>query len=157
MDVITASVISILGKYALDKGAELAKEAGPAAKEAAEKLFDKIIGYFRDKPETQAIANGYENNPTGYEVPMQDQVDTAVQQDADLKAELEKLIAQYKKEKEAFQAAQPGSTQVSVSEGGTAVVGSGNTVVGERGVYVKGSVKGGITTGDTGMPKPDEA
>jgi hypothetical protein len=144
MDPVTAAIVTILGKYAIDAGATLAKEAGPAAKEIAARLGGKVLGYLRRKPEGKAIADGYDKNPQGYEAPLGDQVEAAIQADAALKAELEQLIEQYKTEEQAFQA----TIQVKVGKGGAAAVGDKAVAVAERGVYVKGDVQGGITTGD---------
>jgi hypothetical protein len=144
MDPLSAAIITILGKYAIDAGATLLKEAGPAAKETAANLFKKVLGYLRQKPAAQAIADGYEKNPTGYEAPMQDQVEAALADNTSLKEELQALVAQFEEQKKAFQP----SVQVQVGKRGVAAVGDGATAVGERGVHVTGDVKGGITTGD---------
>lgn len=63
MDSMSATTITILGKYALDAGVTLAKEAGLAARETAEKLFTKVLHHLRQKPESKAIADGYQRNP----------------------------------------------------------------------------------------------
>jgi hypothetical protein len=144
MDPLTAGILTILGKYAIDAGATLAKEAGPAAKETAAALFGKVMGYLRKDPAGKAIADGYENNPQGYEAPMQDQVNKAVETDPEFKESLAKLVEAYEKEAAAFQ---PG-VSVKVGKGGAAAVGTGAKAAAERAVIVDGNVSGSISTGD---------
>ena len=43
MDPITTSIVMVLGKYALDKGGELAQEVGPQALEAAKEMFSLAL------------------------------------------------------------------------------------------------------------------
>lgn len=143
MDPLTAGVMTILGKYAIDAGATLLKEAGPAAKETAASLFRKVMDHLRQKPAAEAIADGYEKNPKGYEVPMQDQVNTAVSTEPAFKAELQSLLEQYQSQAQTYQ-----SIQAQVGSG-AAAIGDGATAVGERGVIVHGNVSGNIIIGDS--------
>lgn len=146
MDPVTASIFVILGKYALDKGAVLVKESGPVAKQVAGTLFDKVVGYFKEKDDTKVLAEGYEQKPSGYEESMKDQVADALKLDEAFKKELEALIAQFKEAEKKYQA---NSTVLTASgDNNTMVAGDGNTVVGARGVFVKGDVSGNIITGD---------
>jgi hypothetical protein len=144
MDPLSAAIITILGKYAIDAGVTLVKEAGPAAKETAARLFGKVLHYLRQKPGSQAIADGYEKNPAGYEAPMQDQVETALAADANFKEELQALVTQFEEQQQAFQP----DVSVKVGQGSAAAVGDQSTAVAERGVSVTGDVTGGIVTGD---------
>jgi hypothetical protein len=142
MDAVTAAVMTILGKCAIDAGAALAREVGPAARETAEKLYGKVLHYLRQKPASQAIADGYEKNPTGYKVPLQDQVETAVQADDSFKQAVAELVSQFEAQRRAFQA----TIRVNVEGGGAAAVGEGATSLGERAVQA-GDVGGSIITG----------
>ena len=143
MDQLSATTITVLSKYALDAGVKLAKEAGPAARETAEKLFAMILQHLRQRPASRLIADGYQKNPTGYAVPMQDQIASAVQADLAFKQELHRLVSQFEAHEQAFRA----TIQVQVDQGGAAAVGEGAVAVGERGVNVGGSVQGPIITG----------
>jgi hypothetical protein len=143
MDTLTSTVVSIISKYAIDAGATLAKEAGPVAKETAENLFGKVLQYLRQQAASKAIADGYEKNPTGYKVPLQDQLEAAVQADSSFKQAVAQLVTQFEIQQKAFQP----NTQVKVKGGGAAAVGKGATAVGERGVQVGGNVQGPIITG----------
>ena len=55
LDPLTASIVVILGKYALDKGLELGKEVGPQALDAAAKMFKLVLERIgKKKPEVMA-------------------------------------------------------------------------------------------------------
>jgi hypothetical protein len=136
MDSLSATTITILGNYALDAGVTLAKEAGLVARETAEKLFAKVLHHLRQKPESKAIAGGYQRN---YKAPLQDQLEAAVQADPSFKQELYQLLTQFEAQKQAF--------QLQVGAGGAAAVGERATAVGQRGVNIGGSVQGPIITG----------
>ena len=66
MDPLTAGVVTILGKYAIDAGATLVKEVGPAAKDAAAELFSKVMAKLRKDQRGEFVADGYEKDPKGY-------------------------------------------------------------------------------------------
>ncbi|HEX6383770.1 MAG TPA: hypothetical protein VF177_03775 [Anaerolineae bacterium] len=147
-DPITASVVIILGKYAIDKGATLAREAGPAAAKKAGELFQTALAYLRRDPAGQVIADRYEQNPERAAALLEDDLNQAVQADAEFAAQLQALLAQYEEAAEAHAAA-TGSTYTATVKGGGAVAqGPGATAVGERGVYVGGSVSGSVVAGD---------
>jgi hypothetical protein len=47
MDPLTVSVVTLLGKYALDKGAALGKAVGPQALETARSMFGMVVAKVR--------------------------------------------------------------------------------------------------------------
>ena len=74
MDPLTVSVVTIISKYAIDAGKTLVQEAGPLARDTAEKLCALVLQHLRRKLEGRAIADGFEKNPDGYRAPVQDSV-----------------------------------------------------------------------------------
>ena len=144
-DPLTASVMIILGKYALDKGTILAKEVGPQAVVKAGELFKTVLDHLRGNPNSEVIADEYEADPGTYAKPMEKKLDEAIQADAGLKAQLEKLLTEYETEAKVYAP----SYNASLRGSGAIAQGSGATAVGERGVNVGGNVTGNITTGDT--------
>lgn len=147
MDPIVASIVVILGKYALDKGAELAKEAGPTAKEYAGKLFDIALKRLRRTPKGEFVADNFEASPDTYAKPLESELAELAQADAQFAAQLEELAAQYDAAAANY-AAQAGTTFTAILQGGGAIAqGEGANAIGERGVYVGGNVSGNIITG----------
>lgn len=147
-DPITASVVIILGKYAIDKGATLAREAGPAAAKKAGELLQTALAYLRRDPTKQVIADRYEQNPEKAAPLLEDDLNEAVQADADFAAQLQALLAQYEEAAKAHAAATGTSYSATVKGGGAVAQGPGATAVGQRGVYVGGSVSGSVVSGD---------
>lgn len=144
-DPLTATIIIVLGKYALDKGAQLAKEVGPAAVEKAAEMFKLALDKLRGDPKGEVLADGFEEDPATYEKPVEKKLDEAIQQDAAFKAKLAALLDQYK----AVSIVQSGNTtyQANLTGSGAIAQGPGSTAVGERGVLVGGNVGGPIVTG----------
>jgi hypothetical protein len=138
-DPLTLSVVTILGKYAVDAGVTLAKEAGPAAAKKAGQLLKAALDYLRQKPEGQVIAASFEAKPDVYAKPLEDQLQTAVQADPAFRDQLAALLAEYQ--------AQAAAPQATLTGSGAVAQGEGATAVGERGSYV-GRDAGLIITGD---------
>ena len=138
-DPLTLSVVTLLGKYAIDAGITLAKEAGPAAAKKAAELAKVALDYLRQKPDSQVIADLYESKPDVYGDALADQLDAAVQADAAFKEQLAALMAEYERAAPAVQATLTGSGAIAQGEGATAV--------GQRGAHVGGSA-GMVITGD---------
>ena len=147
MDPIIASIVVILGKYALDKGAELAQEAGPTAKEFAGKLFDVVFKRLRGTPDGQFVAQKFEQNPQTYEKPLAEELAKITAANTDFLDQLLALAAQYDVAAKKY-AVQAGTTYTAIVHGsGVVAQGDGATAVGARGVHVGGSVSGNIITG----------
>ena len=62
MEPLTATIIVVLGKYALDKGLELGKEVGPKALETAKEMFTTVLDRLRKDPTGKVVADQYEKN-----------------------------------------------------------------------------------------------
>jgi hypothetical protein len=97
MDPLTLAITTILGKYAIDKGATLLKEAGKAAADAAGKLFQKVIDRLKADPAEAKNADRFEKDPQGYAKPIADAVADKVQADPKFAAELQALVEEFKK------------------------------------------------------------
>ena len=145
LDPITTGIIVVLGKYALDKGAELGKEVGPQALETAKEMFAIALDKLRRNPKGEMVADEYEEDPEAYEKPLAKELDKAVAEDAEFKAQLESLLQQYD-EAAAAHAAVVGTTYTAVLKGSGAIAQGSGDALGERAVKA-GDVHGPIITG----------
>ncbi len=142
MDPLTTAVVTILGKYAVDKGAGLLKEAGQAAADAAGKLFQKVMERLKADPAEAKNAERFEKTPEAYQAPIADAVDEKVKSDPDFAAQLKALLEEFQK------AAGTASTSIG-DVGSGAVATQGSVAAGAGGVAfkVEGDVSGGIKIG----------
>ncbi len=151
MEPITATIIIILGKYALDKGLELGKEVGPKALETAKEMFQIILERIgRKKPETAAE---YPQHPEIYEQPLASAIETEVQADPEFAAQLEALLAQYE-EAAKEHAAVTGTVYKATVTGSGAIAQDGGVAAGAGGAAVGRDVQGGIRIGGQGPDEP---
>jgi hypothetical protein len=148
IDPFTISIVTILGKYALDKGLELGKEVGPKALETAREMYTATLEHLRRNPKAEVIADEFEEDPEAAESLMQKKVDEALQADETLAKRLKTLLAEYDEKVQAYAASGTNYT-ATVKGGGAVAQGAGATAVGERGVHITGNVSGNITTGDS--------
>ena len=95
MDPLTTIIMTVLGKYAVDKGAVLAEKVGLAAAEAAEKLFTKVMARLRADPGEAKNAERYEKDPKTFEAPMAAAVDDQIKADPNFAKELQQLVEQF--------------------------------------------------------------
>jgi hypothetical protein len=93
MDPVVTPIVLILGKYALDKGAELGKEVGPKALETAKEMFGMVLQ--RVKQVDPHTAQKYPENPKGYTTPMSDALSEILQAEPDFAAKLKELLTKY--------------------------------------------------------------
>lgn len=156
-DPITASIVVILGRYAIDKGAELAKEVGPKAAEKAGELLKTALDHLRRKPKGEVVADGFEEDPSTYEKPVEKELASAAEADPDFAAQLQALLAEYEEAARAHAAARGTRYEASLKGSGAIAQGPGATAVGERGVHVGGDVGGSIVTGDRNVVDRDRA
>lgn len=119
MDPLTTAITTILGKYAIDKGATLIKEAGQAAANVAAKLFEKVIARLKANPDDKKNAERFEQNPEGYKAPIADAIDEQMKSDPNFAAELKQLADEYDRVKITVT-----TTTVTASHGSVAVGGS---------------------------------
>lgn len=145
---LATGIVVVLGKYAIDKGAKLLREAGPKAVEAAKQLYQSTLDHFQkiNRPEElEKLETQPEDADAQKRVQMR--LEDAVRDDAALKERLEAFLTTFQKEAKAHAQAQNTSTTVTVGSG-AAAMGDGSVAVGARGVNVGGNVSGGIITGD---------
>ena len=147
MDPITASIAIILGKYALDKGAELGKEVGPKALETAKEMFSLVLERIgKKKPET---AQEFPKDPETYRKPLEKALEAELKADPGFAARLKALLEKYEQAAQEHAAATGTTYKATLIGSGAIAQGPGAKAVGERGVLVEGDVKGGvIVTGD---------
>lgn len=136
IDPLTMLVVDILGKYVVDKGATLLKEAGQSAVQAAAKLFEQVMARLKADPGEARNAERFAQNPEGYKTPVAKAVAEKVKNDPDFAAQLAALLEDY----------QRAIITIDTSNVNTDMVATqGSAAAGEGGVAVVGSVKGGIS------------
>ena len=151
LDPITVGIITVLGKYALDKGVELGKEVGPKALERAKETFTAALDRLRNDSTSEVIVNEYEKDPETYAKPLEKKLDAVVKEDPVFKTQMETLLKQYD-EAATEHAATTGTSYYAVLAGSGAIAqGAGAKAVGERGVIVEGDVSGNIITGNNNI------
>lgn len=135
MDPLTTMIMTVLGKYAIDKGAGLVQEAGKAVADAAGKLFTRVIDRLKADPGEAKNAARYEKDPKTFEAPVAAAVDEQLKADPNFAAELKVLL-------ESFDQAQKAA--------GVSIVntGSGDVFVGDNAFKV-GTNYGSINYGGT--------
>jgi len=158
MDPLTSTIVTLLGKYAVDKGASLLKEAGQAAAEAAGKLFQKVMDRLKADPTEAKNAERFEQNPEGYQAPIADAVDEKVKSDPDFAAELKALLAEFEQAKSAASVAATSAGSGAAAAGGGVAAGEGGIAAGAgaaaagaggvaAAINIGGSAGGGISVG----------
>jgi hypothetical protein len=148
MDPLTVTVVTILGKYAIDKGVELGRAVGPQALDTAKEIFKMVLE--RVKKEEPRTAEKFPENPEGYQAPMQDVLEETVESDREFAAQLRRLVEEYKAAKASYQSDSGTSYEAKLKGSGAIAQGAGASATGERGVSVGGDVTGPIVTGDKG-------
>jgi len=144
MDPIITPIVIVLGKYALDKGVELAKEVGPKALETAKEMFTVALDRLRRSPDGKFVADKFEESPETYQKPLEEEIVKAVQADPDFVAQLKALLAQYEEAAREHAAESGTSYQATVIGSGAIAQGEGAVAAGAGGIAVGGDVRGGI-------------
>jgi hypothetical protein len=136
MDPLIVSVVTLLGKYALDKGVELGKAVGPQALETVRSMFGMVLAKVRQTdPRT---AEKFPKNPEGYEAPMQDVLQETLQADPDFAAALKTHLETYQEVAKAYATASGTSYQASLKGDGAIAQGPGATAAGQGGMIIQG-------------------
>lgn len=149
LDPFTIVVVDILGKFAVDKGATLLKEAGQVTVHAAAQLFDRVMARLKADPAEARNAEHFEQNPEGYQVPMADAIAEKMRTDVDFAAQLKALLEEYQR---AISAVDVSSLNLGSVDSG-AVAMQGGVVAGKGGVAVQGNMQGGITIRNQQNPR----
>jgi hypothetical protein len=143
MDPLITPIVVILGKYALDKGGEFAKEVGPKALETAKEMFTTVLDRLRKDPKSEVVAEEFKEDPETYEKPMEKQVGKEMEADPEFAAQLQALLAQYEQAAQEHAATTGRVYQATVSGSG-AVAQDDSVAAGARGVAVGRDVHGGV-------------
>jgi hypothetical protein len=142
IDALSMIVVDVLGKFVVDNGATLIKEAGQAAAQAASNLFELVMKRLKANSADARNAERFEGNPEGYQVPVADAIAEQAKSDPDFAAQLSVLIREYRK-------AASSNSGSNIETGSGAVATQGSFAAGEGGVVVRGNVKGGIKISNT--------
>jgi hypothetical protein len=141
IDPLTMVVVDILGKYVIDKGATLLKEAGQSAVQAAAKLFEQVMNRLKADPAETKNAERFEQNPEVYQAPIADALAEKVKNDPDFAAQLAALLKEYER------ALSRDESSIQVGSGAAAM--QGGVAAGEGGVAIAGNVQCGVTLNNT--------
>ena len=141
IDPLTMLVVNVLGKYVVDKGATLLKEAGQAAAQAASQLCEYVLTRLKADPAEAKNTEHFEKNPEGYKTHVTDAIAANMKSDPDFATQLSDLLQQYQKAVSSNESAIKATSGVVATQGGIAA--------GVGGVAVAGNVAGGITISNT--------
>jgi hypothetical protein len=132
---MTIAVVTILGKYALDKGTQLAIEIGPQALETVKEMFGMVLARVREEPRGEVIAEEFEADPETYEKPLASKVEAATEADAAFARDLRALYETFAAQAQAY-AAQTGATYSAHLEGDGAIAQGDNAMAAGKGSTV---------------------
>lgn len=144
---IATGISIILGKYAIDQGGNLLKEVGPKALETAKEMYQATLDYFRQKKQEDELKK-FEQNPEDPKAQgrFEGQVENAVQEDDELQAKLDQLLATYEKQAGDYIKEHGSITNINVKDGAVAT-GQNARAYGAGSVHVEGNAPGNIFTG----------
>ena len=145
MDPITISIVTVLGKYALDKAGELGKEVGPKALETVKEMFTLVLGRVRRDPKGEVIAGEFEQDPETYRKPVEKALDAELQADPDLAARLKDMLTRYEEAVEEHAAVSGGGDRIIQYGDGAAATGRSAAAT-SGGMAIAGDVHGGVHT-----------
>jgi len=133
MEPLSVTVAAIVTGF-LSKGVEaFAKQVGEAASNAAQTLAQAVLDRLRKDPLEERTVERYEADPAAQEASLKSAVGDAIEADADFKARLEELVAEYR---------QAAAASGIVVRGGV----KGNVVQGNENIVVR-DMKGNIRVG----------
>jgi hypothetical protein len=148
IDPLIMLVVDILGKYAIDKGASLLKEAGQSAVKVAAKLFEQVMSRLKADPAEAKNAERFEKNPEAFQPALAAALAEKVKNDPEFAAQLASLLKEYER------ARNTGSPSIKVGSGAVAL--QEGVAAGEGGMAISGNVEGGITLNNTRSRLPSE-
>lgn len=138
IEAITMITVDVLGKFVLDNGATLLKEAGRSAVQIASQLYELIMTHLQADPVDAENAERFEKNPEGYQVPVSDAIAERLIEDPNFSNQLSLLIERYREAANAF-------TESNLEVDSGAIATQGGVAAGAGSVAVAGNVKGKIT------------
>lgn len=151
-----ASIVTIMGQYAPDKGAELSQEAGPKALKIAREMFGLVLERAAEVDPRTSLK--YPDNPEGYKTPLTDVLDELLKAQPDFATRLEALLEQYEQAAREHAAAPGDHYQATLTGSGVLVQGKGAIGIkqGDQGQVIIGSSVGGDVLGPGASKKDDE-
>jgi hypothetical protein len=136
MDPLIVSIVTLLGKYALDKGVALGEAVGPQALETVRSMFGMVLAKVRKTdPRT---ADKFPENPEGYEAPMQDVLQETLEADPDFAEALKAHLETYQEAAKAYATASGTYYQASLKGDGAIAQGEGATAAGKGATVIQG-------------------
>jgi hypothetical protein len=142
MEPILTTIMTILGKYAIDKGADLGKQVGSKALEKAKEIFTAALDRLRRDPAGEMVAQEFQKSPEVYQKPLEQKLSEALEADPDFAAQLRDILEQYEKAAKEHASATETSYDATISGTGSAAQGNGATAATATG--------GGIAIGSVG-------
>jgi hypothetical protein len=142
IDPLIMLVVDVLGKYVIDKGATLLKEAGQAAVQAAAQLFQQVMNRLKADPAEAKNVERFEKNPRDYQAAIAEALAEKMKNDPEFASQIAALLDDYKKAVHSVDTS-------SIKVGSGAIAMQGGIAAGEGGVAVDGNVQGGITLNNT--------
>jgi hypothetical protein len=132
VDPISDAIVVVLGKYAIDKGAEIAPRVGRHAVETAERLFKLVMDRLSSKGgEGEVIASGFEREPDVFAKPFARVLDHEIESDPVFAAQVYKLVDGYNQAVDAHSGADEYKISIKGPVSGVGfVVGSGTVSAG---------------------------
>ena len=135
MEPLTASIIVILGKYALDKGLELGKEVGPKALETAKEMSTAVLDRLCKTPKGEVLAEGFQEDPQVYQKPFEKELEQEIAADPGFAAQLQALMGKFEEAAKEY-AATTGRTYTATVRGSGAIAQDSGVAAGADGVAV---------------------
>ncbi len=142
MESLTAGLMVVLGKYAMDKGIELTEKYGPVVAKKARILVLTVLDKLRKTGNGAFVADNYQKDPIVYEKPMETELTKLIAQDSTFASKLEQLLKDYHS---AIDAVQP-TTTIS-GDRNVVTQGEGNTVATNHSIAIDGNVEGNVYLG----------
>ena len=140
-------IVIILGKYALDKGVELGKAAGPKALETVKEMYAQTLEHLKRTPRSEVITDEFSKDPVAYQKPMEKELKQAVEADSAFEANLAALYQQFEAAAKEHAATQNVDYKTMVYGSGAIAQGPGATAAGAGGAAVGGNLEGNINIG----------
>jgi hypothetical protein len=143
--------MTILGKYAVDKGAALGKQVGTAALEKAKEICLAALDRLRRDPAGKVVADEYEKAPDVYAKPLEQKLSQALDADPGLADQLQQMLAQYEEAAKQHAAATGTTYQATLTGTGSIAQGDGAAAATATG----GGIAIGKVGGDLHIGKKD--
>ena len=122
MDPLVAAVATVIGNFAIDQGSKIVSSFGEVAGQVAQRIYKTVLDKLKSDPTVAKTADGYQQNPAGYQTAVTDALAEAVKSDPAFEAALRGLIQEY-------EASAPGAQQSIRNVTGGVSVGDHNVQV----------------------------